>query len=185
MRKQYHELLAGANVGAYASLDEGVNATVLEMLAWGIVLALPRKPWVEKLFWPQTYPFLFEKLGDLPSLLDWMLDHEEEARAQLTAIRAQVQEHHGEDAWRAGWDRLFDAIDERNARNKLSPIRRFREDAEQLMKARPEIPFATVLDASRATKVRPNERRAFSNYAAYLAVSEWDDHSQASPLLVR
>lgn len=192
LREQYHRLLAGANVGAYASLDEGVNATVLEMLAWGIVLALPRKPWVEKLFWPQAYPFVYESLKELPVLLDWLLDHEEEARQTLTPIRELIAARHSQEAWKAGWGRLFDAVDEWNEwneRNAVAPSRKFREVTEQLMSTRSSVPFATALEIWWG-KMNAWFRRTggvdtggLSVYAAYLAVREWDDYRFASPQL--
>ena len=46
-REAYSELLCNSDAGAYLSRDEGANITVLEMILAGIVMVLPKRPWVE------------------------------------------------------------------------------------------------------------------------------------------
>lgn len=186
LRSQYHQLLAGTSVAAYASVDEGVNATVLEMLAWGVVMALPQCPWVEKLFAPQEYPFTFAGLRDLPPLLDWLLDHEDESRARLRPIREGIAASHSVEAWSRGWSRVFDAVGEWNDRFGPKPIRRFREDAQTLLRTREGVPLATALSLLMPWLNQTPWRRGsvFSNYAAYLSVRDLDDYSAAEPQLV-
>lgn len=182
LREQYHQLLAGTSVAAYAS-HEGVNATVLELLAAGVPMALPRRPWVMKLFAPIEYPFTYARFEELPSLLDWLLDNRDEAKRDLTPVRELIRDRHGRVAWAAGWDRVIGAVDDWNARNKLQPLDVFCRLTQALLKNGP-VSFPTALKATGATKAPPYRRFVQSNYAAYLAVRQWDDYSSAQPRLV-
>lgn len=185
LREDYHALLATANVGAYASVDEGVNATVMEMLSWGIVMALPDRPWVRKLFHGVEYPYTFKSEKELPALLDWLLDHEDEARATLDPIRTEIRRRHSEDVWRTGWTKLFDAVKEWNEKYAPDPLRRFREDVKHLLEVQASpLSFATARSSSAIMRSRrPYERRVFSNYAAYLSVKDMDDFETTTPSL--
>lgn len=185
LREDYHHLLSTANVGAYASLDEGVNATVLEMLSWGIVMALPNRPWVRKLFGGLEYPYQYGSEKELPPLLDWLLDHEAEARDRLAPIREVIRERHRPEAWERGWRALFDAVKEWNERYGPDPLHRFRADVKHLLEVQASpLSFATALSSSPIVRSRrPYERRVFSHYAAYLSVKDMDDFETPIPSL--
>ena len=187
LMEQYYGLLAGGHVGAYASFDEGINVSNLEMLAHGIVMALPQRPWVEKVFHPLTYPFGFKSMKELPPLLDYLLDNYDECFQKLAGIRQMIRTKHGPDAWRAGWDPLLAAVAEQNERNAIDPLYQFRDAVKVLLERQPRVSLRTALDvALQAFQTHPWRRQfVFSNYAAYLGVRDYDDYSDAVPQLVR
>ena len=181
--QQWHELLSTANVSAYASYDEGSCVTALELLACGVVMALPCRPWVMKLFYPLKYPFQFGSFRELPAMLDYLLDNEESCRVQLEPIRQLIRSRHNPEQWKAGWQTVFDEVKALNAAGRIAPLRVFREEAQRLISRDGSASFATVLSASRVARTRPQRKVAFSNYAAWLAVRDLDDHETAIPLL--
>jgi hypothetical protein len=179
---EWLRLLASSDIGAYASKDEGSNLTVLEMVAAGVVLALPRAPWVDKLFHPHEYPFRFKSVAELPALLDWMIDHEGEARHQLEPIRRFVKQQHAPDKWTSGWCDLVKTI---HAENNDDPLYTFREDVADLLTVQQSVSFATAVEAGRIGQTIPNQRQVFNHYDAWRAVRDLDDHLHAVPILRR
>ena len=189
LRSDYHKLLATASVAAYGSDDEGANATVLEMLAWGIGLALRSRTWVKKLFWPLEYPFQYKTFKELPELLDWMLDNEDEVRRRLTPIREMIQAKHGVGAWESGWGHVFDAVADENKKYAPSPLFRAKGWADILFEEEDEISLASLLAAGNWTQGQPGRPQraalAFSRYAAYRGVEALDDFKHAQVHLVK
>lgn len=176
-RDEYHKILSGASVAAYGSLDEGVNATVLEMLAWGIVMTLPSRPWVEKLFDPIVYPYVFKTWKELPPLLDWLLDNEKEARARLAPIRQLIEERHREELWHDRWQVVLDEIE--TANEKIEGLRIARERVDDWTGSNP---LSLIDVAGGLTGIgRPQMRRVFSTYAMHRACADLDSYDGSVP----
>jgi len=180
---EYLRTLAGTDVSVYASRDEGVNVTVLELLALGVVMLLPDRPWVRKLFHPMEYPFVWSDWKSLPAYIDYALDNKETMKAKLAPIRAMIKKRYGKRSWEDAWGRVFSEIEEWNIRNGLDEIRNLRRDAEQLLAPFKNMSLQTLIMASPIMKQPPWKKRLFSTYAAYLTVREFDDYSQALPYL--
>jgi len=182
----YLKVIADTDVSVYASDDEGVNVTVLELLALGVVMWLPDKPWVRKLFDPLEYPFTYSKKRELPELIDYALDNTAAMRADLTPIRDLIASRYGRDPWKEAWSHVFDAIDAWNARNRVTVVRKFKAEVDGLHELYPEgVAWITALSLAHSLKTRPWMRRVFSTYGAYLSVADQDNMSGPIPVLER
>lgn len=189
-RQAYLELLRGSHVGAYLSRDEGANVTTQEMLAAGVVLALPRRPWVERLFAPLRYPYLVGSAEELPALLDWLLDHWEEAVEELRPFRELIRRERSWPAFLARVRRLWQAV---GAVRRPPAFRVFRrlalEELERRRRLRrpgtPEaVPFSSLLgQVPRWQTGEPRLSEVRSMRACYEAVRDLDDLTTADPWL--
>ncbi len=182
-REAYWRLVKTAHVGAYLSRDEGANVTVQELLASGVVMALPRRPWVEKLFWPLRYPYLTDSENDLPALLDWLLDHYDEAHTALAPFRDLIQRERSWEPFLAKVRRLVEAV---NAVPRPPAYRVFRTIVEEAMDDRQGLAF------SQARSLKPDYRHSVPRkqapagvYSCYQAVRDLDDLTSADPWLRR
>lgn len=179
----YAELLGQSDVAAYMSRDEGANITVLEMLLAGIVVALPLRPWVEKLFWPLEYPFTCRD-KDFPAMLDWMLDNLDKCRGMLTPIVSLIKARNSWPAFRLKMGSLMDAIRETP---QVEAFRVFRNMTMELLehKNRSQVGLDQMLTATPDWTSHPIFAATRSNYACYQAVRDMDDLRAASPMLVK
>lgn len=179
-REDYGRLLAGSQVGAYLSRDEGANITVLEMLLSGLVMALPKRPWVEKLFWPQVYPFAVPD-GQIPAMLDWLLDNYEEAWRQLEPIRQMIVERNSWPAFKRKMQKVLEAIPQWP---ETRTYHVFRKIVLQMMEHqnRRSLSFDVLMQATNDWRQWPVGMK--SSYACYQAVRDMDDLSDGVPNLV-
>lgn len=188
-RADYRNLLRRASAGAYASLDEGSNATVQELVAVGVPMALPDRPWVRKLFDPFEYPFVWRNRRQLVGMLSWILDNEDEARAMIQPASNLIRERASQSEWEWQWRELLDQIRVEN--DRVRPIDRFRAEVDALLETREEVSFNVALSHSPVMKNadmvkgrwRPGRRRIFSNYAAWRAVEDLDDGMEGLAML--
>lgn len=180
-RSLYWDLLGSAHVGAYLSHDEGANVTTQEMLASGIVLALPRRPWVEKLFHPLVYPYTVSGPAQLPALLDWLLDHYDEAHAVLTPFRELIVRERSWPAFKAKFQRLHEAVVQ--VRRPV-PFRVFRTVVREVIGD--GMPFSSAMRLFPGwQKGAPWFSEIRGMMACYRAVRDWDDYAAADPMLRR
>jgi glycosyltransferase involved in cell wall biosynthesis len=179
---EYWGLLGTAHVGAYMSTDEGANVTTQEMIASGVVLALPRAEWVRKQFDPYEYPFQVSGMAELPAMLDWLLDHYDEAAARLAPIRAFIERARGWEAYRRKFERLMQAVEREP---KPEPYRKFRELVSQLFqRGEGAMPFFSALATVPQWQTGAPEYTAIRGAkACYEAVRELDDFASAEPVL--
>jgi len=178
-RSDYLKLLDRVHVAAYASRDEGMNVTVMEMLAHGVVMVLPNAPWVMKLFHPLEYPFTFKSIREMTAMVDMALDRYDDWIVQLEPVREMIRRRFSDQAAEAAWKTVWDRI--QSEVSKVEPIRMFRSDLEQVGG---RLRFDTMLDVSGVGKhARPEMRRVFSNYAAYRAVADLDLYNDPMPIL--
>lgn len=180
--KDYKKLLADSDAGAYMSIDEGLNATVLEMVLNGISMVLSKRPWVEKLFWPMQYPFVAAE-SKVPQTLDWILDNLEEAYNLLTPIRAFIAEKYNQDNFERKLARVIEAIGEYT---QPIPFATFRDVVMMILKKqnRSSISFSSLY-ASLPTSWRNKPRIANfrGTYNMYQSVRDLDDMKSAIPLI--
>lgn len=180
LREDYWKLLGSSHVGAYYSVDEGANVTTEEMIACGCVMALPDRPWVRKLFHPHPYPFLFDKIEDLPALLDWLLDNDEEARKTLAPHRAMIQRERSWEPFKRGMFELFDKI---KAHNRPQIYNNYRELATN-SNNRDGVFHSTLLHATKTWRSGTGGQSAFrGSYACYQGVADLDTMESADPYL--
>lgn len=180
----YWGLLGTSHVGAYMSHDEGANITTQEMLASGVVLALPKREWVRKLFHPLEYPFQVDGFQELPAMVDWLIDHYDEAHAQLAPIRAMIEAERSWPAFVTKFGRLWEAV---RAVEQPPPFRVFRKMARSLGSVGASISFqsAIALEPRWSNGAMPPEYTADRGMkACYNAVRTWDDHTMAMPSLI-
>jgi glycosyltransferase involved in cell wall biosynthesis len=182
----FHELIATAHVGCYLSRDEGANVTTQELIASGIVMALPDRSWVHKLFHPLTYPFIARSETELPALLDWLLDHYEEAHQQLEPIRQLI---YAERSWASFLSKFQAVVDVIKAAPRPDPYRVFRDVVTEMQATRPvdqaAVPFGSALRMFPHWRTSAPQYSAIrGSYASYLAVKDMDDMQHADPLLV-
>ena len=181
-REEYWKLLATSHVGCYLSGDEGANVTVQEMLQAGIVMLLPRRPWVEKLFAPLQYPFTASGPKDVPGRLDWLLDHYREARQALEPVIRLIAARSTWQPFRAKFERLLDVL---KAEPKPAPHRAFGDLAREMLKGAGQMRFSTLLTAWRSRlRAQPFLTAGLGVYPFYLSVREFDDLTDADPVLV-
>ena len=146
-------------------------------------MALPDRPWVRHLFAPTEYPYQFQSRRELASLLDYLLDHQEEGRRRLAPIRKLIRERHGEEAWLRGWREVFEAVAAWQRRHAVVPLTDFRKQVDHLLEGSDTLGWQTAL---RAVKKTLSVKSAFySNYARWLAVRDLDDYSAPLPVLRR
>ena len=180
LREDYWKLLGSSHIGAYYSLDEGANVTTEELIACGVVMALPDRPWVKKLFAPHDYPFVFKNLNDLPALLDWMLDNHEQGRQMLEPIRLMIEKERSWIPFRDGMFRLFDVI---KAHKRPGPYHAYRDLANNNPGA-DGVFHSTLLAATKQWRSGPPNRSCFrGSFACYQAVREMDTLESADPWL--
>lgn len=177
-RRAYAELMYTTHVGAYMSRDEGPNAVVQELLLAGVVMALPDRPWVRKLFEPLEYPYLASGPETMKTMLDWLLDNEEEARGRLQPIRDLIQREH---TWATTEKHVVKLLEYLDRWPRPEPYRAFGKIAKELDQGH-GVPFSTVRKAMH--KDGRSEAQAIqSAYACYRAVSGQDDLSMGMPQL--
>jgi glycosyltransferase involved in cell wall biosynthesis len=180
LREDYWKLLGSSHVGAYYSVDEGANVTTEEMIACGCVMALPDRPWVRKLFHPHPYPFLFDKLDELPGLLDWLLDNHDEARKKLEPIRKMIQRERSWQPFKAGMFELFDMIkahERPQIYNNYSQLARNANNKAGVF-------HSTLLHATKTWRSGTGGQSAFrGSYACYQGVRDLDTMETADPYL--
>lgn len=186
-REAYLDLLRSSHVAAYLSHDEGANVTTQEMLAAGIVLALPKRPWVERLFYPLTYPFTVSRADELPGLLDWLLDHYEEALAALSPVRELIARERSWPAFLAKFRRLYEAL---WRVRRPGAFRVFREMAYAEFRRRRRhrngpvaVPFSSLRQQLTSSSGWPELTEARGAYACYQAIRDLDDMTAPDPLL--
>lgn len=182
---EYLDLLRTSHVGAYWSHDEGVNISVLEMLLSGVVMVLPNRPWVEKLFWPLTYPFIASKPEEIAPMVDYLLDHYLEGYRQLEPIRKQTIERHGWPTFLSKFRQVYDRVKQME---QPGPYRKFRERVLELMKDTQEpLSFWTAVEAMGMQHYwhHPGMVKYSSMYACYQSVRDMDDMQGPEPMLRR
>lgn len=180
-REEYWKLLGSSHVGAYWSHDEGANVTVQEMILAGVVMILPRRDWVRRLFWPHRYPFVVDKMSELPAVIDWVLDHYEEASNKLEDIRAMIQRERSWEPFVRKFGRLFEAV---SKVPKPAPYRTFRRILQKVANGRTAVPFSQMLMATGSWRVSgPSLSEVRSMMACYQSVRDLDDMSGPDPIL--
>ena len=182
-RPEYHEMIQTATVAAYLSRDEGANVTVQELVGAGVVMALPDRPWVHKLFWPNEYPYVAKGDAGMKALIDWLLDNRAEAFRVLTPHREMIRNERSWEPFLAKVKRLMEAVE---SVKKPPPYRMFRKMTEDLLIGRPSIPWATLRSVKPDYKSGAPGFAATRNlYACYQAVRDLDDVSGPDPQIVR
>ena len=177
-RDDYWGMIYGAHVGAYMSTDEGANATVQEMLLAGVAMALPDRPWVRKMFTPLEYPYLASGAGEMKVLVDWLLDHYEEADRTLAPIREFIRREHSYERCVKDLETVMEFI---YARPRPQPYRVFRNIVRDYG-AGEIVPFSQARMAM-SKDGRPQGAVLQSSYACYRAVADLDDLSGPDPML--
>lgn len=184
-RQDFLNLLRRSPVGAYASVDEGANVTVMECLVHGMVMALPRQPWVQKLLSPLAYPYTFNHAAELAPLLDYLLDNTERCRAELKPHRELIRRRNSVEQWQAGWRQVVDLAEQENA---VKPLRAHRQAVLKELEVSEQVTFQALAAVRSAwvTKGGSVSRRADETaYAIYRSVRDLDDYESAVPCFVK
>lgn len=171
----YWQLLRTAHVAAYASTDEGANVTTQELIAAGVTMVLPKRPWVRKLFDPYDYPFVATD-REMPTMIDWCLDHWQETFDRLAPIRAMIAQERGWESYRSKFASAAEAI----VRHPRPPAyRTFRKIALEQM-GPDGIGWATMRQLVPGWKSsRPGDAAVRSAMSCYNAVRDLDDLASA------
>jgi len=183
-RDKYWELIGSSHLGAYMSYDEGANVTVQELIACGLVMVLPDKPWVHKLFYPLEYPYLVKSLKELPAMLDWLLDNFQTGYAAMQPFRELIARERSWPAFVRKFGHLYDAV-RTVARPKA--YRMFRKIAADAVGAnRVGVPFSSLVALTRQWHHgMPALAEARGTYACYQAVRDMDDLATSDPFILR
>src|SRR5690606_20866022 len=151
---------------------------------WGVVMALPERPWVEKLFAPFDYPFKFKSIQELPALLDWLLDNEKEARRQLQPIRAMIADKHASTRWDEAIEGVVADVHRHNER--FEELYTFREDVLEMLGKWDDVTMTRAVQLGRiGNDTRPMRRQLFTNYLGWRSVRDLDTHTTAVPTFRR
>lgn len=177
----YIKLLSESHVGAYWSLDEGMNISVLEMLMAGIVMVLPNRPWVHKLFDPLEYPYIAKNKAEMASMLDYMLDHYLECWQKLAEVRQLIIKRNGWPTFKANFKDVYDWL---KSLEQETPYRKFRDVTMDILNKKGEESFRVIDMATRAWRHYPPSIIPLSSmYQCYLSVRDLDDMKSAIPVL--
>ena len=176
----YLDLLASSHAGAYLSRDEGMNVTTQEMIASGIVMVLPKRPWVERIL--PNYPFTVKSPDELPPLLDYILDNYEECSKKLEPFRDLIRRRNGYEAFKSKFERVVEKIKEQNEKEGVCEA--FRKIALDVLRERKSVKFSHLLSGLPGwTDAEPKRSAYRGMYMCYRAVREFDDMESADPVL--
>jgi hypothetical protein len=182
-RDRYWDLVLTAHVVAYLSRDEGANVTVQELVAAGVVMVLPDRPWVPTLWWPLEYPFVAGGKTAMKAMVDWCLDHYEEAFDRLAPHREFVEQNRGWDSFVGKLRRLMEAV---QAVPRPEAYRMFRRIAQDALIDRPTIPWSQLRLLKPDWKSGAPGFAATRNlYACYQAVRDLDTLEGPDPMIRR
>jgi len=183
-REDYWKLVGSSHLGAYLSHDEGANVTVQELIACGLVMVLPDRPWVKKLFWPNEYPFLVRSAKEVPVLLDWLLDNFQAAHRRLEPFREFIARERSWSAFRSKFHNVYDAV---KSVQRPRAYRMFRKIAADAVGAnRIGVPFSSLISLTRQWhRGMPALAEARGTYACYQSVRDLDDLKNADPFILR
>lgn len=155
------------------------------MILAGIVLVLPRRPWVEKLFSPLVYPFVCAD-SEFPAVIDWVLDNLDDCRRKLEPIKEMIAKRNSWEAFCGKFQAVYELIEKWPT---MEPFRRFRDMTVDLLvnQNRRSIDFSSLLEATKDFRTWTATKNVFKvrcAYACFQAIRHMDDMSSAVPFLV-
>lgn len=180
---EYVDLLRQAHVGMYWSRDEGANVTVQELIANGVVMVLPKRPWVEHLFPGMVYPFLASTVTAAKALVDWIVDNFDDAFRQLTPFREWIEQERSFAHFEGQFARLVEALE---AHPKPQPYRVYRQMVlESMDEEGVSWTMMRQLNTDYKNSGSAQRRARAALYACYRSVRDLDDLQTADVWLRR
>jgi len=89
-RAEYYELLSKAKVSVITSTTEGLPRGWCEMVEFGVVPVIWRRPWAFDIF-GEDYPLYWDKPTEVPELVEYVFEHYDEL---LPMVQSRVKERY-------------------------------------------------------------------------------------------
>lgn len=95
-RRDYLKMVAGCHVALNASTEEGFSLGLMEQMYGGLVVMLPRRPWVKALLKEcyETYPWLYSGEAEAWTKLEQIRLNYDEAQKSMEPVRAMIRSNY-------------------------------------------------------------------------------------------
>lgn len=94
-RDKYFEEASKAHVFLVASIGENISNFLVEQLYLGLIGIVPDMPYVWEML-PRDYPFCYRSFDEAYTILMWIQEHYDEARAKVEPYRQMIREKYAE-----------------------------------------------------------------------------------------